>query len=84
MKNAMEMRTITNNEIAKQEQAKIDKYNKYINEEIAPLVENLAYEGKSVCKLTTRGDIDYSYVKDALTGLGYEVSSDQHYITVKW
>jgi hypothetical protein len=84
MMNAMEMRTITNNEIAKQEQAKIDKYNKYINEEIAPMVENLAYKGKSVCKLTIRGDIDYSYVKDALTGLGYEVSSDQHYIIVKW
>ena len=84
MKNANEMRNITNEVIEARKAALIDKYNKYIDEEIAPNVEGSAKGGYRVVKLTTRCDIDYDYVVKALTNLGYEVEYNQHFIIIHW
>lgn len=84
MKNANEMRNITNEVIEARKAALIDKFNKYIDEEIEPKVESAAKSGYRLCKLTTRCDIDYDYVVKALTNLGYEIEYNQHFIIVHW
>ena len=84
MKNANEMRNITNEVFEARKIALIEKFNKYIDEEIEPNVEDAANKGLRVCKLTTRCDINYDYVVETLTNLGYEVAYNQHFISIYW
>ena len=86
MKNANEMREITNEVLAQRAEAREAKNQAYVEEEVAPLLEAMANKGYSSAEISISAFIDAERVKEILVENGYTIGGSKTYgcIVVKW
>lgn len=84
MKQAIELKKVTEEIKRAERQKKVETSLQFLEEKIAPRMEEIANKGISSIKVEIPFPCDLTVIKDELITLGYTVTKDRRYLIIDW